>query len=124
MTAVFLFFWILVVGTAAGFARYYAHRQAKLGQLICKYKDREIAERIVRRELWQGQTDGQLHDSLGPPSAVDHMLRGYKKREVWKYGARGANRFRLRIILEDGSVTTWDREGREPAPGLVRLSGD
>jgi hypothetical protein len=34
-----------------------------------------------------------------------------KVREVWKYEHQGANRFSLRITLENGIVTGWQRSG-------------
>jgi hypothetical protein len=99
--------WAITVGVAFALHRVHAHRQATLGRLIRKYNDYDIANCIFRREIWEGQTEAQLLDSLGTPIGVDYGLLGAKKREIWKYRPRGANHYRLRITLENGSVTEW-----------------
>lgn len=98
---------IVAFGVAPVLQRMYVNRQAKLGSLIRKYNDYEVANRLLRGQIWQGQTEGQLLDSLGSPAGIDHGLLGPAKREVWKYRPLGSHRFGLSVILENGRVTDW-----------------
>ncbi len=103
-------FCVLAVAMVFALERIYANRQARLAHLISKYNSYEIAKRVFRREIWQGQTEAQLIDSLGAPAAVDRELPGTTKREAWKYRPRRANHYLLRIQLENGVVTEWRSE--------------
>ena len=67
----------------------------------------ELASLISQKRFWQGQTAEQLMDSLGPPDEVEVRPMKTKQREIWKYGYYGANRYRTRITLDNGIVTTW-----------------
>ncbi|WP_113063881.1 hypothetical protein [Oleiagrimonas sp. MCCC 1A03011] len=67
-------------------------------------------QRIFEGYFWQGQTEEQLIDSLGPPVAKDHKLLKTIDRKVWKYQQTGVNRFYLRITVEDGHVMGWDKK--------------
>lgn len=69
-----------------------------------------VASRIARRELWLGQTEEQVRASLGEPVDIDEKVMKTRKRQVWKYDQKGANRFATRITLENGIVTGWDRK--------------
>lgn len=75
-----------------------------------KYNDEEIVQKIYNGYFWQGQTEGQLEDSLGKPLAVDRKVLKTKTTEVWKYNSKGANRYGLRIKMEDGCVVGWDKK--------------
>jgi hypothetical protein len=77
-------------------------------ELLRKYGDPQLVEKIMNATVWQGQTAEQLEDSRGPP--VDKDQRVFKKsvNETWKYDQRGTNRFALRITLENGLVVGWD----------------
>lgn len=68
----------------------------------------EDAERIISQTIWVGETEEQLRLSLGDPLDVDQKVLKSKRREIWKYGSLGGNRYRTRITLEDGLVTGWD----------------
>jgi hypothetical protein len=98
-----------LLGIAFVLERVYAKRQARLGRLICRYNDYETAHRVFRREIWQGQTETLLLHSRGDPASKNRML-AIPEREEWIYTPRRANRSRLRITLENGSVTAWDSE--------------
>lgn len=82
------------------------HRQ-RLTYLRSKYPEAEV-QRILAKTLWQGQTDEQLTDTLGHPSAVDRKVLKTIRREVWKYGRMSARRYRLRVTVDDGRVIGWD----------------
>jgi len=81
-----------------------------LSYLRDKYQDEGIVQNIYVGYFWQGQTAEQLKDSLGPPAAVDNKLLKTKTREVWKYQPTGRNRYALRVTVEDGYVTGWDKK--------------
>lgn len=78
--------------------------------LLAKYQDETIVNRILAREIWLGQTQGQLLDSLGQPHDIDQKVLKTKKKEVWKYGHKGANRYMWRITLENDAVIGWDEK--------------
>jgi hypothetical protein len=84
-------------------------RQARIRRLHAKYGP-EIANRIVNKQVWQGETAEQLLESLGRPVDVDERVLKTKTKHVWKYYQKGANRFGLRIMLEDGVVVGWDEK--------------
>jgi hypothetical protein len=81
-------------------------REALLG----KYGDEQIADMIMKRMFWQGQTAEQLLDSLGTPVDVDKKVLKTKAKEIWKYHQTGKGRYRLRITLENGGVVGWDKK--------------
>lgn len=82
--------------------------EQKRQDLIDKYNDTEIVERIMNHQFWQGQTSEQLLESLGNPVDVDQKVLKTKKKEVWKYNHQGGNRYRLRITLDNDYVVGWD----------------
>ena len=107
--------WILPVIAIAGAIALYTwyqndKKQKRLAYLRQKYGDEDIVQKIFNGYFWQGQTEAQLMDSLGPPVAVDNKLLKTKVREVWKYRQQGVNRFALRITVEDGYVSSWDQK--------------
>ena len=73
-----------------------------------KYGDPEIARRVMKQMLWQGETQEQLVESLGTPADVDQKVLKTKNKEVWKYRPTGKNRFGLRVTLDDGIVVAWE----------------
>lgn len=73
-----------------------------------KYGGGEIAERILNKSVWVGETSEQLQDSLGPPLDVDVKVLKTKKREIWKYVQTGRNRYGLKFTLENDVVVGWD----------------
>lgn len=79
-------------------------------ELLAKYADLEVVEKIMQRTVWQGETQEQLRDSLGQPVSIDERVLKSKKRETWKYHKRGHNRFGLRIVVENGLVVGWDQK--------------
>lgn len=97
---------VSLFGIAFALERIYAQRQARLGRLICKYHDYEIARRVSRGEIWQGQTEMQLIDSQGEPSKKNRML-ATASQEEWFYSAQGFFRDKLQVTLVNGLVAVW-----------------
>lgn len=83
-------------------------RKKRLLYLSDKYDDPEVVEKIMNRIIWEGQTAEQLQDTLGAPVAVDDKVVKTKKKEIWKYGHQGTNRYRTRITLENDEVVGWE----------------
>jgi len=105
--------WVVpILGATAivGVAIWYQQnkKRQRLEYLRGKYKSEEIV--LFQGTIWQGQSDEQLRDTLGDPVAVDRAVYKAKKKETWKYRQTGANRFGLRITVEDGHVVGWDKK--------------
>ena len=75
-----------------------------------KYGRTEIAENILNKILWVGETTEQLIDSLGSPQDTDEKVLKTKKKETWKYYHKGANRYGLRITIENNVIVGWDEK--------------
>ncbi len=82
---------------------------AKREGLRLKYQDETITERIMNQTLWQGELAEQVKESLGTPEDIDQKVLKTKKKEIWKYGHEGGNRYRLRVTLENDIVVGWDQ---------------
>ncbi len=74
-----------------------------------KYNDEDIVKNIMNQTIWQGQTSNQIVESLGQAEDIDQKVLKTKKKETWKYGFEGGNRYRLRITLENDVVVGWDQ---------------
>jgi len=85
-------------------------KERRLSYLREKYGDEEIAQNMMNQNIWQGQTAGQLLDSIGQPEDIDNKVLKTKKKEIWKYQNRGGNRYGLRITLENDEVVGWDQK--------------
>jgi hypothetical protein len=103
---------ILLIIASIGLVVWYQIDKAKkrLAYLRGKYHDEELVQQIYQGEFWQGQSEEQLRDALGPPVDVDQKLLKTKTKEVWKYDHRGGNRFGLRVIVENDYVVGWDQK--------------
>ena len=88
----------------------YDKKQKRLTYLKQKYQDDELVRNIVNGYFWQGQSEGQLTDSLGSPVAIDEKILKTKTKEIWKYNHQGGNRYSLRITVENGYVVGWDQK--------------
>lgn len=80
----------------------------RLSYLLEKYGDTQLVSRIMSGAIWETMTSEHLYDSVGQPEAVDQKYLKSKSREVWKYNHLGANRYGLRVTLENGTVVGWD----------------
>lgn len=75
-----------------------------------KYGHTEIAEKIIDKKVWMGATGEQLIDSWGRPLDIDESVLKTKKKEVWKYCRKGANRYGYKVKIENGIVIGWDEK--------------
>jgi hypothetical protein len=101
----------LIVILLVGFGIFYFQKEKKAkrkADLLRKYGDANIVEKILSKRIWVGQTKNELLDALGHPFDVDSKLMKTRSREIWKYNPNGKNRFGLRITLDDGRVAAWD----------------
>ncbi|WP_442845353.1 hypothetical protein [Leeuwenhoekiella sp. H156] len=103
------YFWIIIFVIVFIIISYLSYT-AKEKRLMKKYKDENLVEKLMQRTYWQGQTMGQLKDSLGKPSDVQRQVLKTKTKETWKYHKTGNNRYDLKIHLENGFVTGWDEK--------------
>lgn len=87
-----------------------ALREMRKSALMKKYGDAALVGRLMRREIWEGQLEEWLVDSIGKPIQIDQKVLKSRTREVWKYNQRTRRIFGLRVILEDGVVVGWDQK--------------
>jgi len=85
-----------------------AAKRWRRAALVAKYGDPQIVERIMTKTIWVGQTSEQLRESLGEPPDIDEKVLKTKKKQTWKYGHKGGDRYALRITVEDDAVAGWD----------------
>jgi len=76
-------------------------------ELLEKYGDESVVERIMNRIIWQGMSQEQLIDSWGRPVAKDQKVYKTKIAETFKYNQTGKNQFKDRVLLENGFVVGW-----------------
>lgn len=81
--------------------------QARHASLVAKFGP-DNAQRIIRHEVWQGQTVEMLIEALGRPADIDEKVLKTKTRHVYKYRPLAKNRYGLRVTLENGVVVGWD----------------
>jgi hypothetical protein len=99
---------VTLLGTVIWYQR--DKKKKRLEYLRAKYVDEDTVRKILDGYLWQGQSEEQLRDSIGTPVAVDRKVLRTKTKEIWKYQQQGANRFGLRVTVEDGYVVGWDKK--------------
>jgi hypothetical protein len=84
--------------------------KARRDRIYVKYGRTEIAERIIGKTVWVGETEDQLRDSFGAPVDIDEKVLKTKRKQIWKYAHRGGNRYGLRFTVENGIVVGWDEK--------------
>ena len=84
--------------------------ERRRAEIYRKYGHTEIAEKILSQTVWVGETSEQLRDSLGAPLDIDEKVLKTKRKEIWKYVRKGANRFGYKFTLENGVVVGWDEK--------------
>jgi hypothetical protein len=84
--------------------------EARKERIYQKYGHTEIADRIINKTVWVGETSEQLADSLGQPLDIDEAVLKTKKKETWKYYRKSANRYGFKITVENGVVIGWDEK--------------
>jgi hypothetical protein len=78
--------------------------------LMIKYNDALVVEMIMAKRIWQGMTKEQLIDSWGQPKGHGERVMKTKRSETFKYNQTGRNRFRSRVMLENGTVIGWQEK--------------
>ena len=105
----------IILLMAAGVCIYYWFKKKKEREherkqaLIAKFGNK-IAEKIVARKVWQGMTSEQLEESWGKPLDIDDSVLKTKTKAVWKYGYISKNRYRQKVIIENGTVIGWENK--------------
>ena len=95
---------VIVVGrSVAGWVT----RARRKSDFVQRY-GQEIADRLLRREVWIGQTEQQLVEACGAPAAYDESATAEHYTRVYKYQPSGKNRYRVRVTVVDGVVSRWD----------------
>lgn len=85
-------------------------KKAWVENIYKKYGHTETAEKIINKTVWVGETTEQLTDSLGSPVDIDESVLKTKKKEVWKYYRKSANRYGFKVKVENGVVVGWDEK--------------
>lgn len=70
----------------------------------------ENARKIMAGNVWVGCTYEMLIETLGQPVATDETVLKTKIKRTYKYRPTGANRYALRIFVEDGEVVGWENK--------------
>ena len=89
--------------------RAYQYKQRR-DQLLRKYGDKDVVEKIMNRLVWQGMSEDQLIDSWGAPVARDQKIYKPKVSETFKYNHKSRNRFGSRVWVENGIVVGWEQK--------------
>jgi hypothetical protein len=110
MISIILILATIVVWTVVATRAKERRRRARAASIYAKYGHTDIAENIINRSIWVGESSEQLRDSLGSPVDIDEKVLKTKRKEVWKYVPRGASRYGLRITLDDDFVVGWDEK--------------
>jgi hypothetical protein len=79
----------------------------RFAELSSRYGE-ELAKRIVNRRLWVGCTTEILVEMLGHPSAIDEKVLKTKVKRTFKYFPTGANRYSLRVMVDNDEVVGWE----------------
>jgi hypothetical protein len=81
-------------------------------ELEAKYGDKEIAERIIKKELWIGMSKDMLLDVKGRPEHKSEKVTSNKKKEEYYYegykNIRGNPSYKFKVVLVDGFVSGWN----------------
>lgn len=81
-----------------------AKRRAALAQRFGP----QIADVIMSRQVWQGQTEQMLLESRGAPAGIDEAVLKTKVKRTYKYEPRPGRRFAFKVTVENGVAVGWD----------------
>ncbi len=93
----------------------------KRENLLKKYGDINIVEKIMKKMVWQGQLECELIDSIGRPACIDEKVYKSEIKKTYKYKKSGKRIFLLRVNVENGMVVGWDGELQPPEGGGFNL---
>ena len=91
--------------------------EKKRGRLMDKYNDKHLVDKLMKKMIWQGQTEEQLIDSIGRPAHIEQEDLKNKARESWKYEPARSGRItwcstsspNFTVTIENGKVLGWNR---------------
>ncbi len=110
VVVVFLIAALVVLSNVSAEKKRKEQAERRRAVIYQKYGHTEIAEKILNQTVWVGETGEQLRDSLGAPLDIDEKVLKTKRKEIWKYVRKGANRFGYKFTLENGVVVGWDEK--------------
>jgi|GEM_PF-1551007 len=79
-------------------------------QLMEKYKDEDLVNKIIAGTISQGYSSEMLIDTLGKPVKIDEKVTKKKTTHTYKYGQINNRSFKLAVTLEDDIVVGWDQK--------------
>jgi hypothetical protein len=82
-------------------------RQQRWEHLVSTYGE-EAARLILEGKPWMGATQAMIVEMLGRPEDVSTKVTKAHKTETWKYDQIAANRYALRVTIEDGVCVGWE----------------
>lgn len=85
-------------------------RRSRYARLLDKYGDGKLVDAIVSGTIWQGMTAEQLREAWGDPVSIEEKVLKTKVKQVFKYRHVGRERYRDKVMLEDGIVIGWDQK--------------
>ena len=97
----------MIMAQSAAAAKAEAERKSRI---YAKYGSTPLAEKLVGRIIWAGETAVELRYSLGEPLDIDQKVLKTKKKEIWKYNKTGTNRYGLKVTLDNDLVVGWDQK--------------
>ena len=101
---------IICVGAALYIYIQNKNKVERKASLLKKYGDEDLVIKLIEGHIWQDQTAEQVIDSIGKPIDIDQKVLKTKKKEIWKYGHQGGNRYTLRVTLDNDLVVGWDQK--------------
>ena len=101
------YWWFILFFVVVGIYRHYKAKWRK-ARLMKKYRNEGLVNKLMEESCWQGQTEGQLLDSLGRPSVIEESVMKTRVKETWKYNKTGKDQYATSVILENGLVVGWD----------------
>ena len=83
-------------------------RQARLARLVSQFGE-DGAERIITRKLWVGAPADAVYEMFGAPAAIAEAVKGTHTKVVMKYFPQARGRFDLKVTVDDGRVSGWEK---------------
>lgn len=68
----------------------------------------ENASRVMRREIWKGETQEMLFESYGHPHAKEEIVKKTKTTHIFKYDELAKGRYRVRVTVEQNVIVGWE----------------
>jgi len=85
--------------------------EARKQYLFNKYNNPALVERILSRDIRQGDSKDIVTDALGTPASIDTDVLKTKTKEVWKYrkgNEKRVNQHNIIVKFENSVVVGWE----------------